>query len=116
MNPRDKENAKLIFQTLSSKIRTAKDYDYRSGNYSQIDGSICTNNNDFEGYAFGKYKCPIEGFSTEAVLCCDEPGSGLMCAIFMVYYNTCWDWSHYCCDIISRFSMLLSERYYHHRY
>ena len=64
---------------MSSKIRTTKDYDYRSGNYSQIDGSICTNNNDFEGYAFGKYKCPIEGFSTEAVLCCDEPGSQFCC-------------------------------------
>ncbi len=55
------------------------DYNYRSENYSNIDGSICKNNQEYEGIVFHKIKCPVEGFSVDAVLCCDEPGQQFCC-------------------------------------
>ena len=55
------------------------DYNYRPGNYSNIDGSLCTNDQEYEGIVFSKMKCPIEGFSVEAVLCCDVPGQQFCC-------------------------------------
>ena len=103
MNEKEKAAAKLIFLKLGVKISSAKssflennndttennhnpetgyyyNYNYRSGNNSKIDGSICTNNQPYEGIIFGKIKCPVNGFEENAVLCCDEPGQQYCCA------------------------------------
>jgi len=57
-------------------------YNYRPGDYKNIDGSVCTNNLTYEEIVFSKIKCPIEGFSLDAIVCCDEPGQQFCCVPF----------------------------------
>lgn len=54
------------------------DYDYRS-DYSQVNGSICTNNQTYDGIIYGQFVCPIEGFKPEDTYCCGTEGEQFCC-------------------------------------
>jgi hypothetical protein len=43
---------------------------YHQRGYANTYGSLCTNNINFDGFVFGNFKCPIEGFEQTAVACC----------------------------------------------
>ena len=55
-------------------------YNYLPGRYSEIQGSICTNNQMYEEISFGEFQCPLEGFNYEATFCCGPPNEQYCCS------------------------------------
>ena len=55
-------------------------YNYRPGRYSEIQGSICTNNQMYEEISFGEFQCPLEGFNYDATFCCGPPNEQYCCS------------------------------------
>jgi hypothetical protein len=53
----------------SFSIGFYNNYNYRE-KYNSIKGSICINYLEYNGIVFGKFYCPIEGFSKEDTECC----------------------------------------------
>ena len=55
------------------------DYNYRPAKYSSIKGTICKNYLEYNGIIFGKFYCPIEGFSLEDTECCGRDNEQYCC-------------------------------------
>jgi hypothetical protein len=62
-------------------------YNYRPANYSSINGSICSNNQSYNGVIFGKFKCPIEGFDLDETECCDANDKQFCCKPITSFFN-----------------------------
>ena len=42
-------------------------------------GEICTNNVDYDGIQFGRFRCPIEGYEISETDCCGPPNEEFCC-------------------------------------
>jgi hypothetical protein len=56
------------------------DYNYRPEKYSQIKGSVCVNNLEFDGIVFGEFMCPVEGYNYDETVCCGLPNEEYCCS------------------------------------
>jgi len=54
-------------------------YRYRPGEYSDIMGSVCSNYLEFGGVVFGKYFCPVSGYSLASTECCGDINEQFCC-------------------------------------
>jgi hypothetical protein len=81
------KNPNLNLLNLVNKIRThhkpshhsASFYDFRSGQYARYRGETCSNHFDYDGYKFGHFECPIEGFNFMDTACCGLKGEQYCC-------------------------------------
>ena len=65
------------------------DINYNSFNFVFIDGEECTNNEDFNGTVFGKFRCPLPipepDFDPSAKYCCGTNQTQYCCRYFDEY-------------------------------
>ena len=54
-------------------------YRYRPGEYADIKGSVCSNYLEFGGVVFGKYFCPVSGYSLASTECCGGVNEQFCC-------------------------------------
>lgn len=67
-------------------------YNYRSGHYAHLRGDTCFNNYKYDGYTFGYFECPIEGYSYFDTACCGLPGEQYCCS--QMEHNNERQWRH----------------------
>jgi len=64
-------------------------YNYRPADYSTItNGSLCSNNQVYNGIIFGKFKCPIEGYDLDEFECCDKADQQFCCKTSILLAST----------------------------
>ena len=63
-------------------------YNYRPDNYSSINGSLCTNIQNYNGISFGKFKCPLEGYDLDETECCDLPDRQFCCTPSVLFSSS----------------------------
>lgn len=56
-------------------------YNYRSGDYANVQGSKCANYLEFGGVVFGQYYCPVEGYSLSSTECCGATNEQFCCEL-----------------------------------
>lgn len=61
-------------------------YRYRSNGYEKINGSVCSNNQTYDGIIYGQFVCPIDGFKATETECCGEVGEQFCCEEDTSYY------------------------------
>ncbi len=74
-----------MLSKLAKKIMSSNGNSWSLSNqnsYTGVDGSICTNTINFDGFVFGNFKCPIEGFHYSAVSCCGFKSNEYCCTPF----------------------------------
>jgi hypothetical protein len=72
--------AKKIMGSGKHPHGSGNNYNFRPSNYENIQGSTCTNNVNYDGFAFGNFQCPMDGFDYSAVMCCGEPFEQFCCS------------------------------------
>lgn len=56
------------------------DYNYRPGEYAEVNmTSTCTNYLEYGGVVFGRYICPVEGYSLNSNQCCGPTNEKYCC-------------------------------------
>jgi len=60
-------------------VATYNSYNYRPGEYATTIGSVCSNYLEFGGVVFGKYLCPVSGYSLASTLCCGNTNEQFCC-------------------------------------
>ena len=51
----------------------------RPGEYNKIQGSSCSNFIEYDGFVFGHFTCPIEGFNLNETECCGQADQQICC-------------------------------------
>jgi hypothetical protein len=70
----------FVLSKLAKKITgSGLNYNSRLKINGNTDGSMCTNNINFDGFVFGAFKCPLDGFDFTAVMCCGQPFAQFCC-------------------------------------
>jgi Wnt and FGF inhibitory regulator len=54
-------------------------YNYRPDRYSNINGEVCVNNENYDGIKYGQFICPIDGFDYDEIKCCGPIGQQYCC-------------------------------------
>ncbi|KAI3387699.1 hypothetical protein SNEBB_009773 [Seison nebaliae] len=71
--------AYLAFRSLANMAFGHNHYDYRS-RYSSVNGHYCTNNVNFNGTKFGRFRCPLNSFKASDIYCCGPGGEQYCCS------------------------------------
>jgi hypothetical protein len=72
--------AKKIISSGKHSHDSSNAYNYRSSAYENIQGSYCINNVNYDGFSFGNFRCPVEGFDYSATMCCGDPYEQYCCS------------------------------------
>lgn len=69
---------------IIDKDMEVKDIDKRNlffdHSFVFIAGSMCTNNEDYNGTRYGQFRCPLNQYPLSAKYCCGEVGKQYCCS------------------------------------
>lgn len=71
------------------------DYNYKPDQYSNVTGLMCSNYLEYGGVIFGKFYCPIEGYSLASTKCCGEINEEHCCEPIAISKKATQENSHF---------------------
>ncbi|CAF1357280.1 unnamed protein product, partial [Didymodactylos carnosus] len=72
-------NGQLVLSKLARVFRTRGEKSYPKYQITDGRGTVCTNVENFEGFSYGQFPCPLPDTDPSAVFCCGEKNRQYCC-------------------------------------